>query len=104
MTRLKPLLLPLVFGFALVLSGPISVIAMAPLPNGDGPILVIGPDAEALVRKAGGKIVTPVPAPFATLATGGDDFVDRALIGGAWRVLDGQWIAAICGYPQGKRT
>ncbi|WP_238367463.1 hypothetical protein [Mesobacterium pallidum] len=104
MTRIKHLFLPVVMGLLLVLSGPLSVIAMAPPPKGDGPILVIGRNPDALVEAAGGIVVTPVPALFATLATGDADFVAKALEIGAWRVMDGQWIARICGYPEGTQT
>ena len=95
--RILPLvLLPLVA----LAAGPVIVLASAP-PRGDAPFLVVsgwGSEAEARVLEAGGRIVGPMRAPLGVFATSDDPGFARALrAAGAWAVIDGGRIAALCG-------
>jgi len=89
---------------AFAFMAPLAVTPLALLgqhPPGVGPVLVLlapWADGPALVEAAGGHIIGPARAPFALLAawdTAGDE--TRALKHGAWAVLDGNALAAICG-------
>lgn len=88
--------------FALaMLVPPVAAIAAAPPAGAAGVVLVIGPDVTAIVHDAGGRQVGPWRARWGMLATGREDatgsFAARAVSAGAWRVTDGEWVAAICG-------
>lgn len=80
---------------ALTLAAPVGAIAMAPPPQG-GVLLVIGPEADRIVKNAGGRRIGPMSAPWGVLARGDDGFTDRVLAAGAWRVTGATWMAALC--------
>lgn len=88
--------------FALLI-GPAIVFASAPVSEG-GPLLVIsgwGARAEAVVAAADGWIYGPVRAPLGVLAFSDNPaFADQLRAAGAWAVLDGSRIAALCGAVQ----
>lgn len=88
--------------FAL-LAGPAIVVASAPV-RPDGPLLVIsgwGDRAERIVDTAGGQVYGPVRASLGILATSSNPaFADNLRAAGAWAVLDGSRIAALCGADQ----
>lgn len=85
--------------FALVI-GPVIVFASAPA-EGAGPVLVIsgwGARAESVIARAGGQVYGPVRAPLGLLAFSDDPaFAANLRAAGAWAVLDGSRIAALCG-------
>lgn len=89
------LLLPLSL-LAICLAGPLIALAMAPPGEPGQPMLVMGPAPDRLVARAGGRRIGPTAAPFAVLATGDHSFRDDLLNGGAWAVLDADWLAALC--------
>ena len=92
----------LVFAFlAVVLSGPLFALAGA-RPDPTSVLLVVvspaGPGAVDVIRAAGGVPIGPNRAPLASLAApAAPDFALRLRDAGAWLVLDGQRLAAICG-------
>lgn len=80
-----------------VLAGPAALFAAPPASSGR-PVLVIAPNPEAVVSGAGGRPVALGRAPLGTLAaSAAPDFVSRLRKNGAWFVLDGRALAAICG-------
>lgn len=83
--------------------GPLIVFASSPA-DGNGPLLVVsgwGHDGLRLVAEAGGQIYGPVRAPLGVLAFSADPaFADTLRAAGAWAVLDGSKIAALCGAEQ----
>ncbi len=94
-------LLPLVLmPIAALLAGPAIVLASAPVAR-DAPVLVIagwGGAAQAHVAAAGGRVIGPARAPFGLIAASADPgFADALRARGAWAVLDGGRIAALCG-------
>lgn len=88
--------------FSLVI-GPLIVFASAPAPAG-GPLLVLtghGAGIAQIVARAGGHVYGPVRAPLGVLAYSDDPaFADNLRAAGAWAVLDGRRIAALCGADQ----
>ncbi|MEM9797617.1 MAG: hypothetical protein AAF919_14085 [Pseudomonadota bacterium] len=100
MNRVLPVLL-IALSFAV---GPL--IAVAAAPQGDDPVrLVLLPpwmDRDEMLRQSGAWQVGPFAAPFAVLAT--TDQASRPMAidqrlrtAGAWTVLDGSFLAALCG-------
>lgn len=83
-----------------LIAGPAAAVLSSRVPSERGPVLVIGPDAEGLVRAAGGRPVGPLGAAFGVLAVGDDGFVTRVIRQGAWKVTGGGWLAELCGVPQ----
>lgn len=79
------------------LSGPVAAIAQVPAATDTGPLLVLAPDAAALLEQVDGHLVGPSVSPFGALGQGDPDLIERLYEAGAWRVLDGAWIAALCG-------
>lgn len=84
-------------------------LAMAPLallsapPGAGAPVLVVLPpwrDADDMLRRAGGRPVGPLRAPFAVMATGGTDLAARLRAAGAWAVTDAPLLARICATGQ----
>ena len=94
----------LLFAFwAVVLSGPLLALASA-RPGPASLLLVVvppaGPDAVAVIRAAGGVPVGPRQAPLAAFAAApAPHFAERLRSQGAWMVLDGDRLAALCGVP-----
>lgn len=93
--------LPILLMFVLaVFVGPLIVLASADAPK-DAPLLVIsgwGDTAEARIAAAGGEVVGPIRAPLGLFATSRDPkFPDALRAAGAWAVIDGGRIAALCG-------
>lgn len=93
----------ILMGMFCVLAGPVLALMSSPPVSGQ-PVLVItapwGSTAEELIALAGGVPVGPVSAPIAIMATSDEvAFVMRLKQAGAWLVLDGQRLAAICGDP-----
>ena len=89
--------LPLVLGSAL--AGPVATLATLDPRPGEPVLAVFWPwqDAEGRVRAADGRVIGPVRAPMAVLATGdAPDFADRLNAQGALAVLDGTAIALLC--------
>ncbi len=94
--QMRRLSIPVMIALA-VFGGPAATVAARPAAAGF-PVLVIAADPEAVVARAGGTPVAPISAPLGTLAAAGDpDFIQRLRDGGAWLVLDGRVLAAICG-------
>lgn len=96
---------PLCLGAALAmfLAGPAATLAAAPLPV-EGPVLVVGPlgaDRDAMIRQAGGRPLGAIDALLGELAmvVTGDvaTFAGALRAAGAWAVLDGRAILALCG-------
>ncbi|MAM60228.1 hypothetical protein [Maritimibacter sp. UBA3975] len=89
----------LTFAFGGILLGPFVVVASAP-GRSEGPVLVIsnwGEDAEAIVAEQGGEIIGPRRAMFGVFASSDDrGFSARLRQQGAWAVIDGALIAALC--------
>lgn len=88
------------------LAGPGAVLlgADAPPPAagvGPPPVLAVAPpwaEPSDIVARAGGRVVSPLGAPLAVLASGpGPDFPARLKAAGAWFALDGRRIAQLCG-------
>lgn len=80
---------------------PVLAVVAAPLPA-EGPRLVLYPpwvDGVDIVKRAGGDPVGPSQAPMGVLAFAPDSdaFDQRLRSAGAWAVLDGAAIAALCG-------
>jgi|GEM_PF-5859193 len=78
------------------LAGPVAAVALAPAPGSAGPVLIIAPNPAEIVVATGGWEVSPLRTKWAVLAQGDAGFVSRVQSAGAWRVTDGQWVAAIC--------
>lgn len=83
-----------------IVSGPLVAIAGAPF-RPDAPVLILARPwsggAKAVVHRAGGWLVGPVPTLLGAIATGeGADFDLRLRQSGAWLVLDGSRLAVLC--------
>lgn len=82
------------------LTAPVAVV-LADAPHRSDPVLIIAPSsasAQAIVRAAGGQVIGPFSAPFASLAYSDDpDFVENLYRSGAWAVRGGQRLVALCG-------
>ncbi len=90
----------LIIGFGLVLcalAGPAVMLASAGPADAMRPVLVIAPDAANIVSNANGQLVSPATAPLAALATGSPEFMSEIYMSSAWLVIDGQWLANLCG-------
>lgn len=87
-------------GVFVAMLAPAAALVSMPAPD-RGPFLVTLPpwaDAEAIVTAAGGRIIGPLEAPFAVLATAdADGFARLARARGAWFVTDGAALARLCG-------
>lgn len=85
---------------SVTLLSPLAV-ALAGAPQDGRPVLVLlspWTDADTIVRSAGGQIIGPLSAPFATLAYSQEpDFAARLRAAGAVAVRDGQQLAKLCG-------
>jgi hypothetical protein len=80
-----------------VLGGP-AVALIARAPEEGGPVLVVAANPDASIRGAGGRPFGPGRAPLGSLATSNDpEFAQRLRESGAWLVLDGRILSAICG-------
>lgn len=79
------------------MAGPLAVLAQAPSPTAGQPVLIIAPAAANLVLAAGGELASPVSAPFAVLAQGEAEFLKQIAASRAWMIMDGGWLAEICG-------
>lgn len=82
-----------------VLAGPVLLLARPPGHTG-APVLVVGPPAKmaAYIEVAGGAPLGPEVALFGLLArSDAPDFVTALRGLGAWAVLDGSAVAALCG-------
>ena len=90
------------------LGGPAAALEAAGAPgtasdpaSAAAPVLAVAPpwiDLDAAIARAGGRAVSPAPAPMAALAVGpGPDFARRLKAAGAWMVLDGRRLADLCG-------
>ncbi|WP_276717823.1 hypothetical protein [Pseudooceanicola nitratireducens] len=102
--------LSLAWGMAagLVLAGPLLPLLAAPPVRGvgDGPVLVLTPpwgDALQVVADAGGRPVGPGQSWLGLLATPETadltaDFPAALRASGAWAVLNGRVVAALCGW------
>lgn len=86
--------------FLAVAATPLALLSAAP-PRAGAPVLVIAApwrDAGAIIAAAGGAVLGPQTAPLATIATSDrPDFAARLRRSGAFAVLDGTRLAAICG-------
>lgn len=93
---MQRVLVPAMFALA-VLAGPAVALVARPPADG-GPFLVIAAHPDATIVRAGGTRLSPLGAPLGALAASGDPgFARRLREGGAWLVLDGRVLAAICG-------
>lgn len=83
-----------------LLALPIMIVASAG-PFSGGPVLVVSPWGEATqanISQAGGRLIGPQSAPLGAFATSDDpDFPQRLKASGAWAVINGARLAAICG-------
>ncbi len=78
------------------------VLVMSSPPQQGEPVLVLAPvggqGLDKIIANAGGEVLGPEQAPLATLAYSSDpDFINQLHLSGAWLVLNGSRIAAICG-------
>ncbi|KIN65131.1 hypothetical protein Z946_4031 [Sulfitobacter noctilucicola] len=80
----------------IVLTGPLAALTSSPATQDSSLMLVIGRDASAIVRQAGGQVVGPVTAPLAVFATGDGTLLHNLTLSGAWRVLDARRFAFLC--------
>ncbi|MEM7709531.1 MAG: hypothetical protein AAF264_02030 [Pseudomonadota bacterium] len=95
--------LPFVALAAMLLSGPLLAVASAGAP--EGPILlIVAPPwlpVSEIAARAGARSIDPFDAPLGGLVTASgpaDPGLAEALSrAGAWAVLDGSRLAAICG-------
>ncbi|WP_375174156.1 hypothetical protein [Pseudooceanicola sp.] len=90
-----------VMGSALVLAGPVLPLVSARGSAGDLLLVVVPPwrDAQDVIAAAGGRPVGPVRGILGHLAmSGGADFHARLGSAGAWLVLDGAAVSALCGW------
>lgn len=88
-------------GLSMALVGPF--LSLLTLPAGaDGMLLVVTPpwrDALAVIGDAGGRPIGPEASVLGQFATSDTpDFPDRLRAAGAWVVLDGEAISALCGW------
>ncbi|ABD55287.1 hypothetical protein [Jannaschia sp. CCS1] len=79
---------------------PVAVLSAGHPEPGDVALVIAPPwtangGAAGIVAAAGGREVGPIRAPFAVLAVFDTQPAARAL--GAWLILDGRLMAAICG-------
>ncbi|MFN3844455.1 MAG: hypothetical protein ACK4RZ_01370 [Paracoccaceae bacterium] len=85
---------------SLTLLAPMGI-AVGGAPRAGMPVLVILPpwaDAEAIVARAGGQNISPVAAPFATIASSEDPaFAARLQNLGVWAVRDASRLSQLCG-------
>ncbi len=83
-----------------LLAGPVLALVSAP-PAGDGIVLVLAPpwaDRGTIIEASGGAPVGLADAPLGTLAASpAPDFAEKLRARGAWLVIDGRPLAAICG-------
>lgn len=88
----------LLFIFSVLLA---PVFILSQNTNSGGPRLVIIPpwkSSDAIIARSGGAIVGPYVAPFAVLASfKNSESEEHALNLGAWAIIDGSNILAICG-------
>lgn len=93
---------PLAFGTTLLLTG--AFVSLASLPRGTSDLVLVisSPwvDGVDLVEQAGGRPIGPQSNALATLAAGddADSFIKRVGQAGAWAILDGAALAALCGW------
>lgn len=96
MRYLPAFLLPVVA----IIASPLIVVLSAKAPD-SAPVLVIAPwgaATETQIVLAGGQLVGPLRAPLAALARSDNpDFGAALRLAGAWAVIDGGRIAALCG-------
>lgn len=94
MTRLPVLLL-----FLAAVSGPVAALSASdPVPG--RPILVValpGTDVEGAVERAGARLLGPERAPLGVFAVADDPAALVRLGAERVAVLDGTWLANICG-------
>lgn len=84
-------------GFA----GPLIALGTA-TPQADADLLlIVASDPASVARQAGGRPIGPWQAPIGALVAAGSEdaagFAARLSAAGAWIVLDGAAVAAICG-------
>lgn len=94
-------LFPVAMGIICALVGPALALVSSPAVPGE-PVLVLtlpwNGSAEGLIEQSGGFALGPISVPLATLAMPeAPDFIQKLKSGGAWLVLDGRRLAAICG-------
>ncbi len=93
----------LVYGFVLItafLAGPALTLASAPPVAGEIALVLAPPgqDIEEIVVSSGGQVIGPTSSLFGTLALAKDPaFLTELTAQGAWLVLDGTFIARLCG-------
>ena len=90
----------LLFPVLALAAGPAAYLFGAAPRDGQPVLVVAAPwsDVVGIVRAAGGAPVGPERAPMAILAIGGDRGCARLVSdGGAWFVLDGAPLPALCG-------
>lgn len=90
-----------VLGLGLALSGPF--LPLFALPGGTGGmLLVVTPpwtNSLTVIQDAGGRPIGPERSLLGRLATSDtQDFADRLRSAGAWMILDGQAVSALCGW------
>lgn len=76
---------------------PAALLVTGPAPKTGAPVLVVTPHFHEIIADAGGRIIAPQTAPLAALAVGDAQFLAALDNAGAWFVVDGTWIAEICG-------
>ena len=83
-----------------IFAGPIAALTFAEPARSDIALVIAPPWVahDELIEAADGKIIGPTSAYFGVLATSEQaDFVETVKSKGAWFVLDGERMAAICG-------
>ncbi|GFE49738.1 hypothetical protein So717_14910 [Roseobacter cerasinus] len=84
------------------LAGPLLALATAEPVEGEI-MLVIGPSASLqpeVIEASGARLVGPQVAPFGALVQPAEATRPDALLhSGAWLVVDGRYLAILCGVP-----
>ncbi|MGR3714430.1 MAG: hypothetical protein ACU0A6_15070 [Shimia sp.] len=79
---------------------PILAVATAPIKSGAPVIVVAGPwtNLVGIVESSGGRVIGMTRSFLGILGHSEDpDFEEKLRYNGAWLVLDGQVVAALCG-------
>ncbi len=79
------------------LAGPVAVVASAAAPQVGEAVLVVARHPDRLVARADGRLIAPVSAPFAALASFDAGGLERLARLKPWLVIDGRLMLAACG-------
>lgn len=89
------------FFLTALLAGPLALLASSTPVPGQPVLVIVAPwatNVENTISAAQGDSFGPVNAPMAAFATSDDpEFIQKLHQAGAWAVIDGKTLAAICG-------